>query len=370
METKARRITAGRLAGILSHAGAALLSLLAAAPLPFAQTGRPPIRVLGSAGELPAGGSGGSAELRALLDRVAPGAPITPHGMGHVRVYPLIPMAGRAGAPGYLFQDPGYLSLDEALGRGALLVSEKPSPTVPGLDVENIGERPVLILAGEILVGGKQNRILQSDLLLPPHSGRRDVTAFCVEHGRWTAGESSFGVAGAMAPAGVRQSAARRSAEAQSDVWRAIGQVASEAGAPASPTQSLHDVMKDPKVEARAAPRIESVKESLPADAVGMIAVANGTIYSFDLFCSAPLFEKYREKIVRAAMIGAPEQVLYFKAPAEPDVMGFLQAARQARAAYFGSAGLGSRVELTGGGVRGEALAVEGRAVHTALFLW
>jgi hypothetical protein len=348
--------------------------VLWAAPQPVpAQMERHPIRVLpGESEGSPGRMAQGSPEIRSLLDRLSLGDPVTPEGMGHVRVYPLVAQAWRSpGSRGLdLFEDPGYLSLDEAMRRRVLVVREMSSPTVPVLEVENIGDNPVLILAGEILVGGKQNRILQSDLLLPPHSGARDVTAFCVEHGRWTAGGSDFKVSGAMAPAPVRQSAAGKSAEAQSEVWRAIGDLAMKAGASASPTQSLHDVMEDPKAEARAAPKIESIRGSLGAGTVGMIAVANGTIYSFDLFCSAPLFEKYKDKILRAAVTGAPEPVQYFTAPAQPDVRAFLRAARDVQAIYFGSAGMGSRVELSGSGVRGEALALDGRAVHTALFLW
>lgn len=340
----------------------------------LAQGSGHPIRVLHGEGGAAVGNNsatdGGSPELRLLLDRVVLGSAVTPPGMPHVSVYPLIARRGPASSGLNLYSDPGYLSLDESMQRGLLRVSEKPAAIVPGLEVENVGDRPVLILAGEILVGGKQNRILQSDVLLPGHSGRRDVSAFCVEHGRWTPGEKEFRAAGAMAPAPIRRSAAGKSAEAQSDVWRSIATLGSAASpTAASPTQSLHDVLEDPKVAAESAVRASGVRGSLPEGTVGMIAVANGSIYSVDLFSSTVLFDKYVEKLTRAAVTGAPEPA-YYKQITDPDIEGFLRAAREANASYLGTAGLGTRVELDGSGVHGEALVLERRIVHTALFLW
>src|SRR5215831_13312461 len=62
-------------------------------------------------------------------------------------------------------------TLDEARRSGTLLITERAQATVPELIVDNRGKVPVLLLAGEILVGGKQNRILIEDVLFPPLSG-------------------------------------------------------------------------------------------------------------------------------------------------------------------------------------------------------
>ena len=56
------------------------------------------------------------------------------------------------------------LTLDESRARGALTVIERPEATVPELIAENRGKTYVLLLAGEILIGGKQNRVLREDL--------------------------------------------------------------------------------------------------------------------------------------------------------------------------------------------------------------
>ena len=353
-----------------------LLCLLTAVPALLAspltaQSGHP-VRVLQSdRGSIPpTDDTGRSPELRFLLEQVVVGAPVMPKGMPHIRIYPLIARRLPAGSSQDLYADPAYLILDEAMRRGLLRVTEKQSAVVPGLEVENTGDLPVLILAGEILVGGKQNRILQSDVLLPGYSGRRDVSAFCVEHGRWTPGQKEFRAAGAMSPALIRRSAASKTAEAQSDVWNSIATLG-RAAAPgeASPTQSLHDVLKNPRVAAESAERADALRASLPQGTLGMIAVANGSIYSVDLFSSTVLFGKYVEKLTRAAVTGAPEPAQYKWTP-DPGIDRFLQAAREAGASYSGSAGLGTRVDLEGSGIYGEALVVERRIVHMALFLW
>jgi hypothetical protein len=84
--------------------------------------------------------------------------------------------AGGAAAP---------VTLQEALAKGSVKVDETGS--VNELTVENLGNDEVFVQAGDIVKGGRQDRVLSVDLLLPPHSGQVSVAAFCVEHGRWSA---------------------------------------------------------------------------------------------------------------------------------------------------------------------------------------
>ena len=59
-------------------------------------------------------------------------------------------------------------TLDEARKSGALVITERAQASVPELTVDNRGKVHVLLLAGEILLGGTQNRVLREDILLPP----------------------------------------------------------------------------------------------------------------------------------------------------------------------------------------------------------
>src|SRR5262245_60881 len=83
-------------------------------------------------------------------------------------------------------------TLEEARASGALAITERAAPTVPELVVDNRGKSHILLMAGEILVGGKQNRVLREDILLPPLSGARSIGVYCVEAGRWNEGRRDF----------------------------------------------------------------------------------------------------------------------------------------------------------------------------------
>lgn len=90
-------------------------------------------------------------------------------------------------------------TLDEARSRGDLLITERDQASVPQLLVENRGKVHVLLLAGEILLGGKQNRVLSEDIRLPPLSGPRNIAVYCVEQGRWAERTKEFEAKGTFA---------------------------------------------------------------------------------------------------------------------------------------------------------------------------
>ena len=54
------------------------------------------------------------------------------------------------------------------------------------LQIENRSSEDVCIQSGDIVKGGRQDRVLTTDLVLPSHSGKLPIASFCVEHGRWT----------------------------------------------------------------------------------------------------------------------------------------------------------------------------------------
>ena len=109
------------------------------------------------------------------------------------------------------------LTLDESRARGALTVVERAQPSVPELIAENRGKAYVLLLAGEILIGGKQNRVLREDLLLPPLSGPRNIGVYCVEQGRWNEGRKDFDSLGSVVQPSVRSQVLRKAE--QSRIW-------------------------------------------------------------------------------------------------------------------------------------------------------
>ena len=105
-----------------------------------------------------------------------------------------------------------FLTLDEGLRSGEVIVTESgsvqplirrpPTPSRGGAQVNqlvlvNNSKRPLILLAGEIVTGGKQDRVIGKDRIIPAESDPIDLGVFCVEPGRWTGSSDRFGVGGA-----------------------------------------------------------------------------------------------------------------------------------------------------------------------------
>ena len=103
--------------------------------------------------------------------------------IGGLSVFPLI---------GGQFRAPAYLTGPEAFEAGLLEVNELDPPEVPKLAVTNLSDLPVLLVEGEMLVGGDQNRTMNVTVLCPPRT-RTVVPVSCVEAGRWGARRTMSG---------------------------------------------------------------------------------------------------------------------------------------------------------------------------------
>lgn len=88
----------------------------------------------------------------------------------------------------------GYPLLADGLARGAVKVEEKDGGTVPELLVRNGSDLPLLLAAGDLVTGGRQDRVVVADLVVPAHSDAT-VAVNCVEQGRWNGG-TQFGSGG------------------------------------------------------------------------------------------------------------------------------------------------------------------------------
>src|SRR5438128_447794 len=77
-----------------------------------------------------------------------------------------------------------FITLQEALVQKKVIVRE--TREVNELSIENVSGEEVYVQSGDIVKGGQQDRMLVVDLILPPHSGKIPIAAFCVENGRWS----------------------------------------------------------------------------------------------------------------------------------------------------------------------------------------
>jgi len=188
-----------------------------------------------------------------------------------------------------------FLSLTEAKKLSLIQIEELPEARVQQLMVRNLGDRPILLLAGELLLGGKQDRVVTKDTIVPPNRAI-DVSVFCVEHGRWRGNSSHFEAAPSMVPNEVRKSA---SFGTQTDVWNDVENYNRKSG---SRDSSVSAGLFTEEVQAKIGEQLPRALQALNKyrNAVGAVFILRGEIQSLDLFGSPVLFEKSSETLLRS----------------------------------------------------------------------
>lgn len=194
-----------------------------------------------------------------------------------------------------------YLTLAEATKLGVVEIIETPGQEqVNSLEVRNKSDLPILLFAGELLLGGKQDRIVAKDSIVPSHE-RRDVPVFCVEHGRWN-GSPQFAPANTLVNNAVRTTAVF--AKSQQMVWDSVAGVNQQTRATPA-TGTIRGTLDDPKVR-DASERLFTRLDSrfLPGPkTVGVICWMNGKIQSADVYANAALFKASKAKLFRSYCI-------------------------------------------------------------------
>jgi len=219
------------------------------------------------------------------------------------------------------------------------LVRRRPVPPrrdlaqVNRLVLVNNSDRPLLLLAGEIVTGGKQDRVVGKDRIVPGNSDPVDLSVFCVEPGRWMGTSAQFGgIASGNARSSyvtqMAQPSVRKEAMASKDqqkVWSEVNESVQvmAAGPPPPPGTGVgsgtgggviggmtsyakvmgnDEVQK--KVDAVAAPMERSyesvIRQLRNQKAVGVVVAIDGDIVWADIFANTPLLEKYWPKLVRS----------------------------------------------------------------------
>jgi hypothetical protein len=300
--------------------------------------------------------------VSALDLRIEVGRPLV---RGALALYPLF--ADAAPAPVYL---PGPL----AAAAGTLRVNERESgPEVPELSVANAGPLPLLLVEGETLLGGWQDRTLNVSIILAA-GATAAVPVSCVERGRWGGAYDGARPAPALAPTALRARKQRSVAASvlggsigrqadQGDVWRAVDEYADRFAADA-PTAALGDVQR-----ARQGDLDAAVVGARPLPGQRGVAVAVGdSLRSVDLFDRPDTLEPYWESLVRGHALDAvdcqPESP-----PGHQSVVEAFERLRRARTRTVDGVGLGEEIHAQAEGLSAGALVWEGAVVHLALFL-
>ncbi len=208
-----------------------------------------------------------------------------------------------------------YLTLKEAQKEGLVVISELPEgASVPYVLVENKADKPLLLLGGEIILGGKQDRIVEHDTIIPPKT-KMKVKVYCVEPGRWTPsehGEKFFAPMLVVAPevrkeAQVAKSQQRVWAENEAVQFHAFERAYGNQPIPSAPSQSYRRVLTDVKVKEETQAYVQAIQTRLLKDpkACGIIVAVNGKLEWLDVFGSPRLFRKAMPALMHSAAVQA-----------------------------------------------------------------
>lgn len=199
------------------------------------------------------------------------------------------------------------ITLSEARARGWVKVEEQPDETVEVLQVTNTGTKSIFLLAGDILLGGKQDRIISEDTVVPPGKTVK-VKVFCVDQGRWS-GDDKFMDTGMQATSRVKEAA--MVARDQGRVWEEVEN--SNTLAAKADTElhylagaSLRQTVDSKLIKARQADVDGVVAQVMKVpNVVGVVTVVDGKLSGFEYFGSNTFFGKALPNILKGVFTDA-----------------------------------------------------------------
>jgi len=261
-----------------------------------------------------------------------------------------------------------FLTLEEGLATGEVTVAEQgaqvmqrsrdgrpvylPQPTtgasVNQLVLINRSKRPLLLLAGELVSGGKQDRVIGKDRIVPVGAPPLPLDVFCVEHGRWT-GSSQFAAARTIVHPSVRESAAVD--QAQTKVWDSVRNGTNSKAPAAAPrpqissdnlqaaiagngrTEAYEKIYVSQAVGVSIDGFVEEVQRRFAQATsalknervVGVVVAYGGEVAWSDIFASGDLFEHYWRKLLRSYAVEALTRPTVRQAASRDNASEFLR---------------------------------------------
>jgi len=267
-----------------------------------------------------------------------------------------------------------YRTLDEALAQSLLEVTEMTEGgSVPTLKLVNKSDGRVFLMAGEQLIGAKQNRVLNTSLMVAAHS-EIPIPVSCVEQSRWSYRSRSFGSHGTSSHSKLRKvlcetvtSSYASTSMPTSDQGRVWGEVSRKLGAMGShsDTMALEQAYTDTKTD------LDVFENALtvPEGAMGVVFALHGKIVGLDLFDQAGTLQKLWPKLLRAYAMDAMEPATEAKPVATREcVEVFVKHLRDVEPKQFTSPGLGEDMRIESKELVGAGLVVESSMVHLQAF--
>jgi hypothetical protein len=272
------------------------------------------------------------------------------------------------------FKEPGYILLDEALAQSLIEIGEASTQGIVNeILVRNRADRPVLILDGEILVGAKQNRVVNASTLIGL-KGEVKIPVSCVEQQRWRYQSENFTESRRFSYARMRAQKNEQVSQClfssgifaadQGAIWDEVDRKQKEMRVE-SPTQAVNDVYEG--YEDKLSGYCEAFQ---PIDGqAGAVVYVNGEFTCLDSFDSPAVLHKLYKKMVESYALDALELAGQEKKVVDGGaVKELLGRIEDSKVTAYPSVGLGEDLRLSTNGLTGSCLVVGGQVIHLALF--
>ena len=271
-----------------------------------------------------------------------------------------------------------YMTLEEALEKEVLDVKEVDAGgDVPRLIAVNRSDRPILVLDGQELLGNKQNRVLNTSILLHPHS-ETEIPVTCSERGRWSRAMPKVSYTKVFAAASMRHMNAKEVASSlkmgegfttnQLKFWLEVGkqQFASKTK---SPSQAMADTYKKMKQN------LESYLKAFPYQTgqSGIVVSLRGKIVGFDALSNPQAYRQIHDELVKSFAMDAAlsEEAGAGEATADSvsdSVEQFLNEITQEDESTFDGVGDGREFHYEKEEAGGRALVCDDEVVHASFY--
>src|SRR5688572_7296768 len=211
-----------------------------------------------------------------------------------------------------------YMTLKEAIGKNKIKITESGSSgTVNNLVIENISKDTIIIITGDVIKGGKQDRIVSNDIVLAPSTGKKNLPVYCVESGRWSSGDQVRSSARSNATVSSNNAAAefktyhskgsvslRKVVEKEKDqskVWSKVDELNS-ANKTETSTKTYTAMTQSPDFTKKLAQYISFFKNKFDKDSsvVGVVVVTGDKVIGCDMFATHDLFLKQYESLIHS----------------------------------------------------------------------
>ena len=262
--------------------------------------------------------------------------------------------------PNYSFD---VMTLKKGFELGLVNVKECETSTVNTIVVENKSVTPLLLIDGEEIVGGDQNRIVNATILVAPQSEMK-IPVNCTEHGRWGF-KHEFRESEYMANYRTRSAKAHArydNMDEQGAVWDAIDRLEHNRSFH-SPTQAMSENYEDAKSDLnKILPAFKAVDGQS-----GVVVIIDGEIKGFEIFANSDVYRQFHEKVLKSYLIGAEINDSVF-AINNDEIRSFMDNALDCEVSESPNTGLETRFEFKNDDCIGTLYTYMEELIHLSYF--